>query len=131
MAAFFTTHPGEFKMIFNTLETMFFGRMEENPRLNKVFYAFYYAGMFDEAYEEVMHTFLQVMKEKLACKMMNVSVRGIKRSEATRYATLILSMLDGIGRQLLLGENQEHYINSWRLLKQVIVRELNNHEDSR
>ena len=119
------------EMMFNSLESMLNWRTEVDPRTNKVFYAFYYAGMFDEAYKEVMHSFLEASKEDLACKIMNVSVREVKKSEAERYATLMMAMLDGIGLHILLGVNKEHYLNSWRLLKQVMVRELDYYEDWR
>lgn len=100
---------------------------EEHLNLFKAFFSFYHEGMFNSEYQKVLASYTGQITELISKQLAQLAPIPVAQETLESTATIILSMIDGMGLHYLLNGNGLHYEQAWRLQVQLICRLLSEH----
>jgi AcrR family transcriptional regulator len=95
---------------------------EEYLNLFKAFFSFYHEGMFNSEYQKVLTACTDQITDLIYKQLSQLASNAIPQETLASVATLLISMMDGMGLHYLLNGNRLQYEHAWRLQVQFISR---------
>ncbi|MCX7745790.1 MAG: TetR/AcrR family transcriptional regulator [Clostridia bacterium] len=118
---------GSLEEFLNAMGQSVFHVPKEYLKIFKAFFSFYHEGMFNSKYQKVLADCTSQITD-IICKQLTELTPGSVTQEACQsVATLLLSMIDGMGLHYLLKEEGDHFEQAWRLQVQLLCRHLLEH----
>ncbi|WP_409344573.1 TetR/AcrR family transcriptional regulator [Paenibacillus sp. MBLB4367] len=110
------------EQFLNALGDAIFHVPEEDRRLFKAFFSFYYEGMFNAEFQKALDSYLNQITQLIQNRLARLASRSVAEETVQAAASLVLSSLDGMGLHFLLNGNAAHYERAWRLQVRMIAR---------
>lgn len=100
---------------------------EEHLNLFKAFFSFYHEGMFNSEYQKVLASYTGQITELISKQLAQLAPNPVAQETLESVATILFSMIDGMGLHYLLNGDGPDYEQAWRLQVQLICRLFSEH----